>query len=100
MSARLLHGKREGSALRHLNYRVKVRNPQLHGVRPMSRSFDRRAFVNYFTGIGLGTTLLPGVLWARLQQQQEDRITKQMIKEAEALVGLEFSEAERDALVR
>ena len=66
----------------------------------MSRSFDRRAFVNYFTGIGLGTTLLPGVLWARLQQQQEDRITKQMIKEAEALVGLEFTETEREALVR
>lgn len=66
----------------------------------MPQSLDRRAFVNYFTGIGLGTTLFPGVLWARLQQQQEDRITKQMIKEAEALVGLEFTEAEREAIVR
>jgi Asp-tRNA(Asn)/Glu-tRNA(Gln) amidotransferase A subunit family amidase len=66
----------------------------------MSRTIDRRAFVNYFTGIGLGTTLLPGALWARLQQQQEDRITKQMIKEAEALAGLEFTDAERDAIVR
>jgi Asp-tRNA(Asn)/Glu-tRNA(Gln) amidotransferase A subunit family amidase len=66
----------------------------------MPQSLDRRAFVNYFTGIGLGTTLLPGVLWARLQQQQEDRITKQMIKEAEALVGLEFTEPEREAIVR
>ncbi|HEY0304150.1 MAG TPA: amidase [Longimicrobiales bacterium] len=66
----------------------------------MSRTLDRRAFVNYFTGIGLGTTLLPGALWARLQQQQEDRITKQMIKEAEALAGLEFTDAERDAIVR
>src|SRR5688572_9319561 len=66
----------------------------------MSRTIDRRAFVNYFTGIGLGTTLLPGALWARIQQQQEDRITKQMIKEAEALAGLEFTDAERDAIVR
>ena len=66
----------------------------------MPHSLDRRAFVNYFAGIGLGTTLLPGALWARLQQQQEDRITKQMIKEAEALVGLEFTEAEREAMVR
>ena len=66
----------------------------------MSRTLDRRAFVNYFTGIGLATTLLPGALWARLQQQQEDRITKQMIKEAEALAGLEFTDAEREAIVR
>lgn len=66
----------------------------------MSRQLDRRAFVNYFTGIGLASTLLPGALWARLQQQQEDRITKQMIKEAEALAGLEFTDAERDAIVR
>ncbi len=66
----------------------------------MSPTLDRRAFVNYFTGIGLGTTLFPGALWARLQQQQEDRITKQMIKEAEALAGLEFTDAERDAIVR
>ncbi len=66
----------------------------------MSSMLDRRAFVNYFTGIGLATTLLPGALWARLQQQQEDRITKQMIKEAEALAGLEFTDAEREAIVR
>ena len=66
----------------------------------MAGSLDRRAFVNYFTGIGLASTLLPGALWARVQQQQEDRITKQMIKEAEALAGLEFTDAERDAIVR
>lgn len=66
----------------------------------MTRTLDRRAFVNYFTGIGLGTTLLPGALWAQLQQQQEDRITKEMIKDAEALAGLEFTDAEREAMVR
>ena len=60
----------------------------------MIPTLDRRAFVNYLTGIGLGTTLLPGALWARLQQQQEDRITKEMIKDAEALAGLEFTDAE------
>lgn len=66
----------------------------------MTHTLDRRAFVNYFTGIGLGTTLLPGALWAQLQQQQEDRITKEMIKDAEALAGLEFTDAEREAMVR
>jgi Asp-tRNA(Asn)/Glu-tRNA(Gln) amidotransferase A subunit family amidase len=66
----------------------------------MPHTLDRRAFVNYFTGIGLGTTLLPGALWAQLQQQQQDRITKEMIKEAEALAGLEFTDTEREAMVR
>ncbi|MGQ0813740.1 MAG: amidase [Gemmatimonadota bacterium] len=60
--------------------------------------YDRRAFVGYFTSIGLGSTLLPGLLWARLQQ--EDRITKEMVKEAEALAGLEFTDPEREAMVR
>lgn len=66
----------------------------------MSQPLDRRAFVNYFTSIGLGTTLLPGALWAQAQQQQEDRITKEMIKDAEALAGVEFTDTEREAIVR
>ena len=32
-------------------------------------SYDRRAFMAYFTSIGLGSTLLPGVLWAQANQQ-------------------------------
>jgi len=34
-------------------------------------TYDRRAFMAYFGSIGLGATLLPGVLWAQLQQQQQ-----------------------------
>ena len=60
--------------------------------------YDRRAFMSYFAGMGLGSSLLPGVLWARLQEQ--DKITKAMIKEAEMLAGLEFTETEREAIVR
>ena len=45
--------------------------------------YDRRAFLHYFSTAGLGSTLLPGVLWARVQQQQ-DTITKEMVKDAEA----------------
>ncbi|HEX6559906.1 MAG TPA: amidase [Longimicrobiales bacterium] len=60
--------------------------------------YDRRAFMSYFAGIGLSSTLLPGVLWARLQQQ--DTITKAMIKDAAALTGLEFTDAEQEAMVR
>jgi len=29
----------------------------------------RRRFLGFFSGIGLGGTLLPGVLWAQVQQE-------------------------------
>jgi len=63
-------------------------------------TYDRRAFMAYFTSIGLGGTLLPGVLWAQLQQQQGPEITKEMIASAEEISGLEFSDDERTKMVR
>ena len=36
-----------------------------------SVGYDRRQFVNYFASIGLGSTLLPGVLWAKLEDGAE-----------------------------
>ena len=46
---------------------------------------DRRAFMAYFSGIGLGGTLFPGVLWARLQEAKA--ITKDVLDEHAALIG-------------
>lgn len=60
--------------------------------------YDRRAFMSYFATAGLGSTLLPGVLWGKLQQQ--DTITKEMVKDAEAVAGLQFTDAEREQIVR
>jgi Asp-tRNA(Asn)/Glu-tRNA(Gln) amidotransferase A subunit family amidase len=54
----------------------------------------------YFSSIGLGTTLFPGVLWAQAQQPQGPAITKEMIAAAEQLSGLEFSDEERTSIVR
>jgi Asp-tRNA(Asn)/Glu-tRNA(Gln) amidotransferase A subunit family amidase len=59
----------------------------------------RRRFMGYFGGVGLASTLLPGVLWAKMQEQQADRITAAMLKDALAVAGLEFSEEERQQLV-
>jgi hypothetical protein len=59
---------------------------------------DRRDFLSYFSGVGLSGTLLPGVLWARIQEGQE--ITTAALAEAEKVAGLEFSEEEREAMVR
>src|SRR5688500_19065752 len=60
---------------------------------------DRRSFMSYFASIGLGSTLLPGVLWAQAAQQGAE-ITAATIACAEELAGLEFSEEERAAIAR
>lgn len=67
-----------------------------------STTYDRRAFMAYFSSIGLGSTLLPGVLWAQAQgaQQQGADITPEMIASAEKLAGLEFTDEERKAMAR
>jgi Asp-tRNA(Asn)/Glu-tRNA(Gln) amidotransferase A subunit family amidase len=64
-------------------------------------TYDRRAFMAYFSSIGLGSTLLPGVLWGQFQQQPEGpEITKEMIASAEEISGLQFSDDERTQMVR
>ena len=59
----------------------------------------RRRFLAYFSGIGLTSTLFPGLLWGRMQEAPSRRITPQMIRVAEQMAGLEFSEGERDAIL-
>ena len=61
-------------------------------------TLDRRAFLAYFSSVGLGGTLLPGVLWA--QAQQEQRVTKEMIAQAEQIAGLTFTDEQREEMVR
>ena len=59
----------------------------------------RRRFMAHFAGAGLGTTLLPGALWARMQEAGGEQITADMMSDALALAGLEFEEEEREAPV-
>jgi Asp-tRNA(Asn)/Glu-tRNA(Gln) amidotransferase A subunit family amidase len=60
---------------------------------------ERRRFMAYFSSVGLSSTLLPGVLWARVQDSGAQRITAAMVKDALAVAGLEFSDEERAQLV-
>src|SRR4249920_1927485 len=60
---------------------------------------SRRGFISYFATIGLSSTLLPGVLWARLQDEKAARITAPMLKEALAVAGLEFTEEQRQQIL-
>jgi Asp-tRNA(Asn)/Glu-tRNA(Gln) amidotransferase A subunit family amidase len=55
----------------------------------------RRQFITYFSSVGLASTLLPGVLWAKLQEEQTPRVTSAMLKDALAVAGLEFSDEQR-----
>jgi Asp-tRNA(Asn)/Glu-tRNA(Gln) amidotransferase A subunit family amidase len=63
---------------------------------------SRRRFLAYFSSVGLSSTLLPGALWAQAQQQTPiipPRITLEMLKAAEIIAGLEFTDAERELLL-
>ena len=59
----------------------------------------RRRFLTHVTGLGLGGTLVPGVLWARVQDAGTDRITLAMVTDALKLSGIELGEEDRTALV-
>src|SRR6516162_3643884 len=59
----------------------------------------RRRFMTHFAGIGLGATLVPGVLWARMQDAGAQTITLSMVTEALKLSGVDFSEDERKQMV-
>jgi len=59
----------------------------------------RRRFLSYFASVGLAPTLLPGVLWARVQDAPASRITSAMLTDALAVAGLEFTEEERDEMI-
>lgn len=64
-------------------------------------TYDRRAFMAYFSSIGLGSALFPGVLWAQAQQQpQAPEITKETIAAAEQIADVSFTDEERTAIVR
>lgn len=55
--------------------------------------YDRRSFMEYFASIGLGTSLLPGVLWASVARGAD--ITAATIAAAEDVAGLRFTDEQR-----
>src|SRR5262245_61735221 len=59
----------------------------------------RRRFMAHFAGVGLGTTLAPGVLWARMQDAGAQKVTLEMVSDALKLAGIEMTEDERKAMV-
>lgn len=57
--------------------------------------------MTHFAGLGLGATLVPGILWARMQDAGAENITVPMISDALKIAGLEnFSEQEKEAMAQ
>src|SRR5258706_4295845 len=59
----------------------------------------RRRFIAHFASIGLGATLAPGILWARMQDAGAKTLTAAMVADAMKLSGLEFNEADLKSMV-
>jgi Asp-tRNA(Asn)/Glu-tRNA(Gln) amidotransferase A subunit family amidase len=67
------------------------------GLEAMSALTDRRRFLSICSSLGLGSTLLPGVLWAMGQGQP--MVTPELVAEACKVAGLELDEAQRKLMI-
>src|SRR5215813_7685333 len=59
----------------------------------------RRRFMAYFSGTALGSTLVPGILWGRMQDANAQSITLEMLTTALKVGGVAFTEDERKQMV-
>jgi Asp-tRNA(Asn)/Glu-tRNA(Gln) amidotransferase A subunit family amidase len=73
--------------------------PQSHPENIVESKPNRRSFLAYFSGLGLSSTLFPGVLWGRLQEQKPPKVTKEMLREAAAVAGLDFTDQQLDSML-
>ncbi len=63
------------------------------------QSHKRRAFLAYFSSIGLSSTLFPGVLWAKMLEGSSEEITVDMVTGAAKLIGLDLTKTEAEEMV-
>ena len=69
---------------------------------PRMKNLDqtRRRFMSTFAATSLGTTLVPGVLWARMQDAGASRVSLAMVTDSLKLAGIEDTLARTVLLVR
>ena len=60
---------------------------------------DRRKFMQVCTGMGLGSSLFPGVLWAQAQAKGATKITKEMIDTAAAVADVAISDEYKEMML-
>jgi Asp-tRNA(Asn)/Glu-tRNA(Gln) amidotransferase A subunit family amidase len=77
----------------------------------MNLTTNRRSFLAYFAGLGLTSTLFPGVLWGKLTEaglsdaqgktpEAVPALTKDMLRSAAAVAGLEFTDDQLDKMLK
>jgi Asp-tRNA(Asn)/Glu-tRNA(Gln) amidotransferase A subunit family amidase len=76
----------------------------------MNLTTDRRSFLAYFSSLGLASTLFPGVLWGKLTEARlsegnapeaaAPQLTKDMLREAADVAGLEFTDEQLDKMLK
>ncbi|HLK07611.1 MAG TPA: amidase [Candidatus Angelobacter sp.] len=76
----------------------------------MNLTTDRRSFLAYFSSLGLASTLFPGVLWGKLTEARisegnapeapAPQLTKDMLRSAAAVAGLEFTDEQLDKMLK
>jgi Asp-tRNA(Asn)/Glu-tRNA(Gln) amidotransferase A subunit family amidase len=75
----------------------------------MNLTTDRRSFLAYFSSLGLTSTLFPGVLWGKLTEARlsegtseaaAPQLTKDMLRSAAAVAGLEFTDEQLDKMLK
>jgi len=60
---------------------------------------DRRDFMRACSGLGLGGTLFPGVLWAQAQARDAKKITKEMIENAALIADVPISDEHKEMML-
>ncbi|UCG85277.1 MAG: amidase [Gemmatimonadota bacterium] len=73
------------------------RTPHIPSCPEPAPAIDWRQFMAYCSAIGLGGGTLGGALWE--QGQEAGTITKEMLADAEAVLGLEFDADERELML-
>jgi Asp-tRNA(Asn)/Glu-tRNA(Gln) amidotransferase A subunit family amidase len=59
----------------------------------------RRSFLAYFAGLGLTSTLFPGVLCSKAEQHADQPVTLEMLREAAVVAGVQFSDQQLQAML-
>src|SRR5262245_3100152 len=90
--------ERRSAGPRHLTRSRRPVRPY-NGARTANLDDTRRRFMTHFASVGLGSTLVPGIVWARMQDQGTQRVTLAMVTEALKLQGLDLPEADLQAMV-
>jgi Asp-tRNA(Asn)/Glu-tRNA(Gln) amidotransferase A subunit family amidase len=64
-----------------------------------SKLIGRREFMGCLSALGFSSAVLSDVLWAKVENSEDKKLTKEMLAEAERFIGLEFTDEERELMI-